>query len=124
MTMIDNSLTRGNKSEIVGWGMPDFSGRVHLSTNVGTIQSAPADGYLMVRLQQASQDVSYGCYYISLCNKDGTILLNSILSSRAGYEGSCSGGFVPISKGEYVKVIEWTGISSGLFSFIPCKYEE
>lgn len=44
---IDNSLNRGNKTEIVGWGMPDYSAVISvtypLSSNPYT---APCDGML------------------------------------------------------------------------------
>lgn len=44
---IDNSLNRGNKSEVVCWGMPDYGAGVSVSVNqILSGYTAPCDGIL------------------------------------------------------------------------------
>ncbi len=57
---IDNSLNRGNKAEIIGWGMPDYSAGVSKG-NSGTF-TAEYDGYFMIFFGAAT-DVE-GNFYI------------------------------------------------------------
>ena len=50
-SVIDNSLTRGNKQEITNWGMPDLDAGISISSPY----TIPCDGYLYMSTYSGSQ---------------------------------------------------------------------
>lgn len=88
--VINNNLTRGNKSEIVGWGMPDYSAGV--SWNSGLV--ADKNMYVVVEL---GGDTYQGGY----------LYVNGVAVSR-GYAGYSTAAWVMlgvfVKKGDTVTV--------------------
>ena len=66
MKCIDNSLTRGNKSEIVGWGIPDYTAGVAITSPYTATQpcfvavnTTPANGTTTLDIKINSQQVAF-----------------------------------------------------------------
>lgn len=100
---INNNLTRGNKQEILDWGMPDYSSGVAESGNSFTapsdgwvyfVRNAPLNSYLRATIDNVQ--ISYNAQRVST---------------------ACDiSDFLPISSGSVFETASGTSIT-----FFPCK---
>lgn len=89
--VINNSLTRGNKAEIVGWGMPDYSNRSSFAENTQMTATEPCciygtlydilnvGAYLVINGQQINsvQQAGDSCSFFFILDKGDTYLVRS-----------------------------------------------
>ena len=111
---INNSLTRANKKEIVGWGLPDYSARIDLAT--GTTEKtyqAPSKGW-----------IGYG--FLMQGNETGYVKVNdvTIISNKpaGGNYFDFVSGLIPVDKNDVIKY--YSNQASGEFNnfqFYPVK---
>lgn len=98
---INNNLTRGNKQEIDGWGMPDYSAQISFPTPYNNPYTAQKNGFVFGYTSVASGYV----------NK---IFVNNKEVRRN--VSNASGSLFPVSKGDIIT----TDASNGEFVFYPC----
>lgn len=115
---INNSLTRGNKDEIVGWGMPDFSAGVTKSVN--TVYQAECDGYLNVLGVQTSQaNTSVDLRYSLSSDFSQSITVSKVYTNNLNSTQSAFLTVIP--KGIYYKM---SNVGTNIvITFYPAKGE-
>ena len=88
--VINNNLTRGNKAEIVGWGMPDYSAVIEIGSgsNVDSY-TPPKNGWIYFQGGTSGA----GMYYDSAKTDD--VLMGGYGSNSS--TSSCC--FIPVVKG-------------------------
>lgn len=106
---IDNSLNRGNKSEIVGWGMPDYSATV---SSVGNNYKAPSDGIFWFSINNSNSSRNIGI----IPNGSNQVVFYNAYNSY----GSAGGFPVILAKGDKIIITETTAGLSGSY-FVPLK---
>lgn len=96
---INNALTRGNKSEIIGWCMPSNTWIDISSHTWGEWYQAPASGYVFI---QRSGLGNLGITVSSTPNDEDIVYMNCNVD---GYDGGSLGKAVaaPVRKGQYYK---------------------
>ena len=82
----------------IGWGMPDYSAGITMSTAINTAQLIQYDGLL-----HAYETSNY--VQIDLCNSSGTTIVPNLIAN-AGYSNAVGGGSAFVSKGQYIKNIQ------------------
>lgn len=98
--ILDNSLNRGNKPEIINWAMPDWS----KAQTITLPYTTPCNGYIVRNVMTSS--------YIHLN------INNTEIISMAGASSNAASFYLPTIKG-----IQYTKNSSGgtwSIYFVPC----
>lgn len=108
---INNSLTRGNKAEIVGWGMPDWDSIILFgSSGAWSSYTAPSDGFFL--LSGGADTAQYiGSNYVR-----ANITFGQYTVKLGGY-GAAS--FIPVKKGSVISKNDSYGANNAYF--IPYK---
>lgn len=116
--VINNNLTRGNKAEIVAWGIPDYSRTTSASKTVGQVQSVLVDSE--IRVIQTGTGNDYWMYYnIVPCNSDGTEITGYCLTGSGGYQGAVSGNSMILKAGSYFKIKSWDKMTANNLIITP-----
>ena len=106
--IVNNSLTRGNKAEIVGWGMPNWEAGIEIAAN----DTAPSNGWIFASGTIGSVNHTY------------TIMMNGgpIPFHLVGYSGDWAGTTfqvtIPVIAGD---ILAFPSISGAYLTFYPCR---
>lgn len=104
--IVNNNLTRGNKSEIVGWGMPHWEAGIV----IGATYTAPSDGWIFA-------SGSFG----SVNNTYNVTVNGAIPAHLVAYSGDWAGTTfqvtIPVKAGDVFTF----PTSSAYITFYPCR---
>ncbi len=87
-----------DRETVIGWGMPDYSAGIAMSTEINTPQLIQYDGLLL-----AYENSNY--VQIDLCDQNGNTTVPNIIAN-AGYADAIGGGSAFIRKGQHFKNIK------------------
>lgn len=114
-----SNATATGKSSIVGWGMPDYSAGVTISTTVNTVYSPTKDGIFILTVSQDNASVS--CH-VQILDSSDNILISDI-GNECHYQaswGSVASIVLPLPKGNKIKITKVDG-SNKFCAFYPMK---
>lgn len=112
------SVASSFKEQSVGWGMPDYSAGISVSTTAGTIYTATKDGYFIV---SCSTSNAYVFCIVDILDGNNNIVIPGI-GNMVRYQnasGSVASFSIPLPKGYKVKISEVAGVNQ--CAFYPLK---